>query len=69
MVLLGAPIWGHGGSGRSSAPEVVVVQPGDTLASIVTQAVPNIQRPEVEARLRRELGGSVLVPGERVVIP
>ncbi len=69
VVLLGAPIWGHGGSGRSPAPEVVVVQPGDTLAGIVTQAVPSTQRAQVEARLRRELGGTVLVPGERLVVP
>ena len=47
---------------------VYVVQPGDTLNSIATQVNP-VRPTYARTLLLRELGSSVVVPGEHVLIP
>lgn len=69
VALLAAPIWGHRSARPGVQPTVVVVQPGESLASIVAGVVPPRHRGAVEADLRRELGSDTVVPGERLVIP
>jgi hypothetical protein len=63
------------GAAAGSAPMIpagtrdYVVQPGDTLWSIAERVDPNgDERPLVDA-LDRQVGGTVLYPGERIPIP
>jgi hypothetical protein len=72
LVLLMLPIRALGGktmaqSGPISGQEYVV-QSGDTLASIATQ-VDRADEAGTEQRLASEVGSTVLVPGERLLIP
>jgi hypothetical protein len=71
-LLGGGPLAASGQSvsgGGGHAVRAYVVQPGDTLWSIASRAVPGGDpRPLVE-RLARELGGDDLQPGEIVAVP
>ncbi len=80
LAILSVPgaVWGQsGGAGVSSdlasgsslaAGESYVVQPGDTLSSLAREINP--QNPALVRRLLvRELGSSVVVTGEHVLIP
>ena len=51
------------------APEVYVVQPGDTLWSIADAVAPDVDRRDVVAQLSDAAGGSDLVPGQRIELP
>ncbi len=72
LILLMLPIRAIGGKTMAGSGPVTgheyVVRSGDTLASIATQA----DRTDVagmEQRLAGELGSTVLVPGEHLLIP
>jgi hypothetical protein len=71
VVLLGAQIGRAGAEldGPPPAPEVYVVQPGDTLWSIADQVAPGADRRDVVGRLTDAAGGSALVPGQRIELP
>lgn len=72
LVLLALPIRALGGSTLAQAPpsqgQVYVVKAGDTLESIAAQADP-IRSGALAQQLAREVGSSVVVPGEHVFIP
>ena len=72
LVLLALPIRAFGGSTLAQAPpskgQLYVVKAGDTLASIAAQAEP-AQAAALTQELAREVGSSVVVPGEHVFIP
>ncbi len=72
LVLLALPIQALGGSTLAQAPpstgQVYVVKTGDTLASIAVQANPT-RADALTQELAREVGSSVVVPGEHVFIP
>jgi hypothetical protein len=72
LVLLALPIQAFGGSTLAQAPpskgQVYVVKAGDTLASIAAQASPSAPG-ALTQELAREVGSSVVVPGEHVYIP
>jgi Tfp pilus assembly protein FimV len=72
LVLLALPIRALGGSTLAQAPpsqgQVYVVKAGDTLASIAAQADP-VRAGTLTQELAREVGSSVVVPGEHVFIP
>jgi hypothetical protein len=72
LVLLALPIQALGGSTLAQAPpskgQVYVVKAGDTLASIAAQASPAAAS-VLTQELAREVGSSVVVPGEHVFIP
>jgi hypothetical protein len=72
LVLLALPIRALGGSTLAQAPpskgQVYVVKSGDTLASIAAQANPD-RAGSLTQELAREVGSSVVVPGEHVFIP
>jgi hypothetical protein len=72
LVLLALPIRALGGSTLAQAApsqgQVYVVQAGDTLASIAAKANPT-QAGVLTQQLVREVGSSVVVPGEHVFIP
>jgi Tfp pilus assembly protein FimV len=72
LVLLALPIRALGGSTFAQAPpskgQVYVVKSGDTLASIAAQADPDGAGALTQA-LAREVGSTVVVPGEHVFIP
>lgn len=46
-----------------------VVQPGDTLASIARAINPSGDQSKLVSELRSEVGSSVVVPGEHVILP
>jgi len=72
LVLLALPIRAFGGSTLAQAApskgQVYVVKVGDTLASIAAQASPT-GAGALTQELAREVGSSVVVPGEHVFIP
>lgn len=55
-------------SGELASGMSYTVHSGDTLTSIAEQINPN-NVPGVVAQLKSELGSSVVVPGERILIP
>lgn len=52
-------------------PEVAVVQPGDTLWSVVARHVPSRDAPGVIEEIRRlnRLSGNTIHPGQRLILP
>ena len=46
-----------------------VVQPGDTLASIARSINPSADQAKLISELHSEVGSSVVVPGEHVILP
>jgi len=72
LVLLALPVRAFGGSTLAQAPpspgQTYVVKSGDTLASIAAQAGPS-GAGALTQELAREVGSSVVVPGEHVFIP
>ena len=72
LVLLALPIRSIGGSTLAqTAPapgQEYIVKAGDTLASIATRADP-AQAAALGGRLAREIGSTVVVPGEHIFIP
>jgi Tfp pilus assembly protein FimV len=72
LVLLALPIRSIGGSTLAqTAPapgQEYIVKAGDTLASIATRADPS-QAAALGGRLAREIGSTVVVPGEHIFIP
>jgi hypothetical protein len=72
LVLLMLPIRALGGKTVAGSGPVTgheyVVRSGDTLASIATQA-DRTDVPDMEHQLADELGSTVLVPGEHLLIP
>lgn len=81
LAALAVPVQALGGStisGRSAATGVeaglpdgslYVVQEGDTLASIAHRMDPVGDQAALVAALRKTVGSSVVVPGERIVLP
>jgi hypothetical protein len=70
LVVLAAPLWGHPSAGGLGEPaRVIVVQPGETVASIAQQFDPGSSSRRLQAALRSELDGGRLVPGSRLVVP
>jgi len=72
LVLLALPIRSLGGSTLAQAApaqgQQYIVKAGDTLASIATQADP-AHTASLTQQLAREVGSTVVVPGEHVFIP
>ncbi len=72
LVLLALPIRALGGSTLAQAApaqgQEYVVKAGDTLASIATRADPS-HATSLAGQLAREVGSTVVVPGEHVFIP
>ena len=72
LVLLALPIRALGGSTLAQAAPAqgqgYVVKAGDTLASIATRADPS-HPTSLAGQLAREVGSTVVVPGEHVFIP
>jgi len=72
LVLLALPIRAIGGSTLAQAApaqgQEYIVKAGDTLASIATRADPS-GATSLSERLAREVGSSVVVPGEHIFIP
>ena len=72
LVMLALPVRAFGGSTLAQAPpttgQVYVVKAGDTLTSIAAHASPSRAGVLVQ-QLAREVGSSVVVPGEHVFIP
>jgi len=72
LVLLALPIRSLGGSSLAQAApaqgQQYIVKAGDTLASIATQADPS-HTASLAEQLAREVGSTVVVPGEHVFIP
>jgi hypothetical protein len=72
LVLLALPIQAFGGSTLAQAApsqgQVYVVKAGDTLASIAARANPT-RAGVLTQQLAREVGSTVVVPGEHVFIP
>lgn len=72
LVLLALPVRAFGGSTLAQAPptagQVYIVKAGDTLSSIAAQASPS-RTAALTQQLAREVGSSVVVPGEHVFIP
>lgn len=58
-----------GAATAAAAGKVYVVQPGDSLWSIVRAMAPAGDPRPVVDRLARQLGGRPLVPGQRIVVP
>jgi nucleoid-associated protein YgaU len=72
LVVLLAGRVGHADAelqGPPPAPQVYVVQPGDTLWSIAARVAPDADRRDVVGRLADAAGGSELVPGQRIELP
>lgn len=70
LVALAAPLWGHPSAGGLGEPaRVIVVQPGETVASIAQQFDPGSGSGRLQTALRSELDGGRLVPGSRLVVP
>jgi hypothetical protein len=72
LVLLALPIRALGGTTLAQAApaqgQEYVVKAGDTLASIATRADPS-HPTSLAGQLAREVGSTVVVPGEHVFIP
>ena len=72
LVLLALPLRQLGGSNLAQAQPTVgqeyIVKSGDTLASIAARA-DRAQAGSLTARLAREVGSTVVVPGEHIQIP
>ncbi len=72
LVLLALPIRVIGGSTLAQAApaqgQEYIVKSGDTLAAIATRADPS-GASSLSDRLAREVGSSVVVPGEHIFIP
>lgn len=72
LVLLALPIRAFGGSTLAQAQptkgQVYVVKAGDTLATIAAQ-VDQARAGALARELAREVGSTVVVPGEHVFIP
>ena len=72
LVLLALPLRQLGGRTLAQDPpapgQVYIVKPGDSLASIARQADPS-HAATLASSLAREVGSSVVVPGEHVQIP
>ncbi len=72
LVLLALPVRTLGGSTLAQAApapgQQYIVEPGDTLASIATRADP-ARAVSLTEQLTREVGSTVVVPGEHVFIP
>jgi hypothetical protein len=72
LVLLALPVRTLGGSTLAQAApapgQEYVVKSGDTLASIALRADPS-HAPSLTGELAREVGSTVVVPGEHVFIP
>jgi hypothetical protein len=72
LVLLALPLRQLGGSTLAQDPpapgQEYIVKPGDSLASIARQADPSLAAP-LASSLAREVGSSVVVPGEHIQIP
>ena len=79
LAALALPLSGTGGrplatSGPALAGTIAphtsyIVQPGDTLWSIALRVDPGGDPRPVVARLEAQVGGDVVHPGERVVVP
>jgi hypothetical protein len=77
LVGLALPLSGTGGASHPTGPAPAatggpvsyVVQPGDTLATIVERVDPGVDPAPVVARIAGELGSAVVVPGERITVP
>jgi Tfp pilus assembly protein FimV len=72
LVLLALPIRAFGGSTLAQAApaqgQEYIVKAGDTLASIADRADP-AHAASLTERLTRQVGSTVVVPGEHVFIP
>ena len=72
LVLLALPIRSLGGSTLAQAApaqgQQYIVKAGDTLSSIATEADPS-HAASLAEQLAREVGSTVVVPGEHVFIP
>jgi len=72
LVLLALPIRSFGGSTLAQAApaqgQQYIVKAGDTLVSIAAQADPS-HAAALSEQLAREVGSTVVVPGEHVFIP
>jgi Tfp pilus assembly protein FimV len=72
LVLLALPLRQLGGSTLAQAQptpgQAYIVKSGDTLTSIATRANP-AEASILAARLAREVGSTVVVPGEHIQIP
>ena len=72
LVLLALPLRALGGSTLAQVAPArggeYIVKPGDTLASIAARA-DTVHAATLTTQLTREVGSSVVVPGEHVFIP
>jgi Tfp pilus assembly protein FimV len=72
LVLLALPIRSLGGSTLAQATpaqgQEYIVKPGDTLTSIASQADPS-HAGSLTVQLAHEVGSTVVVPGEHILIP
>jgi LysM repeat protein len=71
LVLLARVSFASSPSSAPLAPQVVTVQPGDTLWSIAGRVAPGRDPRDEVARLQRRnhLGGVDLVPGQQLRVP
>jgi LysM repeat protein len=72
VAVIGVALWASfvRDSGAGGPEHVYRVQPGDTLWSIASQTASGDPREGVwELRRRNGLTGSMIVPGQRLVIP
>jgi len=77
IACLGAVIWDVGSrviavAGAEPSPasqHVYIVRPGDTIWSIASRSAHGGDPWRIVNRLETEIGGGVLQPGERLVLP
>jgi LysM repeat protein len=71
LAAVAAPASQAGGRAVPREPEVAVVQPGDTLWSIVARHAPSRDAPGVIEEIRRlnRLPGNTIHPGQRLILP
>jgi LysM repeat protein len=71
MAAMAAPASQAGGPAVPREPAVAVVQPGDTLWSIVARHAPSHDAPSVIEEIRRlnRLSGNTIHPGQRLILP
>ncbi|MHB1520137.1 MAG: LysM peptidoglycan-binding domain-containing protein [Ferrimicrobium sp.] len=55
--------------GRHTSATLYVVKRGDTLVSIAEQVDPNANPYPIVAQLEKQTHGTLLFPGERIVVP